>query len=176
MMIETKISSLQELLDFLPSCSPQDYNELAKDMELDISDFERYIHWDAVKYTRNCIVRTEAYELILLCWEEDQATSIHCHGGEECWVYNLKGQIEEEYFQYQNERLTLVDSHMLNQGGVTYMNDSIGYHKLINKSKGRAMTLHLYMNPIDECTAWNTEIGQFVPIKLKYNSIGGGLV
>ena len=174
MAIEVQITSVEELLSELPHCSPQDYNALAKDMELDVQDLARYATWSADRYTRNCIVRTEKYELILLCWEAGQETSIHCHGGEECWVYGAHGSLEEVHFEAaENGRPRKTGSHVLKARQVTYMNDDIGYHLLRNMTNGRAMSLHLYMNPIDNCTCWDEKTQQFVPVDLTYDTYAG---
>lgn len=174
MAIEVQITSLQELISELPHCSSDDYYALANDMELDVQDLARYATWSADRYTRNCIVRTEKYELILLCWEAGQETSIHCHGGEECWVYGAHGSLEEVHYSTDGQGCPQeTGRHILQVGQVTYMNDNIGYHLLQNVGHQRAMSLHLYMNPIDQCTCWDEELKQFVPTDLAYDTYAG---
>jgi len=173
MIVEFQITSLQELLDYLPNVHASEYKAIAKDMSLAVADFEPYMTWNEDRYTRNCIVRTDKYELILLCWEAGQKTSIHCHGGEECWVYNVKGEIKESNFQMLANIPTKVDSEILKEGLVSYMNDDLGYHKLSNIAEGRSMSLHLYMNPIDNCTIWNKKLKKFIPVDLKYDTLEG---
>jgi len=173
MIIESHITSLNQLLQILPSCTPADYKAIAKDMVIVASDLTKYASWRSDRYTRNCIVRTDAYELILLCWEPGQETAVHCHGGEECWVYNVQGTILETNYEMLNNQPVETDATELTQGKVSYMNDDLGYHKLANAGAGRCMTLHLYMNPIDHCTSWVEATRAFVPVSPSYDTIGG---
>ncbi len=168
------ISSLQELLDELPSCCGKDYVNITKGMTIPVSDFEPYIFFSDKTYTRNCIVRTEKYELILLCWDKGQITPIHCHGGEECWVYALQGDLEEyRYTEDQNGHPQKDHTMILKEGRISYMNDEMGYHSLNNISEGKAMSLHLYMNPIDTCRVYNEDTSSFDVKNLKYYSLEG---
>jgi len=162
-MVKEKITSLKELLEVLPECSGKDYVGLINRIELDKMDFSPYQFWSIDHYTRNCIVRTERYELILLCWEEGQETPIHCHAGEECWVYLLEGEMKE--FRYENEENTNIplpiDEMVFKEGRFSYMNDKMGYHSLKNTHLGKSMSLHLYMNPIDTCQVYDDEAKAF---------------
>jgi len=173
MILDFQITTLQDLLEYLPTCHPSEYKGIAKDMVLSESNFDKYATWNSERYTRNCIVRTKRYELILLCWEKGQSTSIHCHGGEECWVYNVKGEIDEKHFILENGLPKPEGNHKLPEGEVSYMNDDLGFHKLVNVSEGRSMTLHLYINPIDSCSSWNAEKKSFLPVDLRYDTYDG---
>lgn len=172
------IRSLKTLVDRLPSCSGPDYVRIARNMEIDPADFVQYMHWNTGHYTRNCIARSEKYELILLCWEPGQITPIHCHGGEECWVYMVQGELEE--FRYEKdpakESIQLVDQTHMKAGQLSYMNDMMGFHKLSNIYPGRSMSLHLYMNPIAQCNIYDEDKGCFNERNLKYYSLEGEIL
>ena len=173
MIAEFQITSLQDLLEYLPTASPDEYRSIAEDMSLSISDFKQYESWKKERYTRNCIVRTDAYELILLCWDKGHETAIHCHGGEECWVYNAQGKIEEKNYRLEGSVPVQVHSEVLQTGEVSYMNDDLGFHKLANLADGRSMSLHLYMNPINNCNMWSNLEQRFIPVDLKYDTLAG---
>lgn len=174
-MITQKISSLQELLEVLPRCSGKEFVEIARDMTLDPADFEPYSFWRKGFYTRNCIARSDKYELLLLCWEEDQKTPIHCHNNQECWVYMLQGQVHEVRYDLDEDKQTLTPTKeaYMTEGGYSYMNDDMGFHSLQNENNGRSMSLHLYMNPIDECRIMNEDNGKIIRKKLQYHSFEG---
>lgn len=177
-MIQEKISSLDELLKALPNCSGKDYVDIVHGMTLKPSEFAKYIFWNKNFYTRNCIVRTEEYELLLLCWEKGQVTPIHCHGGQECWVYMLQGSIEEHRYEEKDgsTELEVVQTTQLNEGKFSYMNDDMGLHSLRNTHPGQAMSLHLYMNPIDECSIYDPATGTKTYRKLQYHSFLGDIM
>ena len=45
-----------------------------------------YLVWDRQHYTRNLIDKTPLYEVIAICWEVGQASSIHNHRDQNCWM------------------------------------------------------------------------------------------
>jgi len=53
---------------------------------VDPESLQRYLFWDAQHYTRNLIDKTELYELLAICWEVGQRSSIHNHKGQNCWM------------------------------------------------------------------------------------------
>ena len=170
------LTSLEELLEVLPTCSGTEFIHLATQLDLDAEDFESYAFWDPNGYTRNCISRNEEYELLLLCWQEGDVTPIHDHNGEECWVYALRGELEEIRYQDAPESSSgIIESERLvmREGTVAYMHDTMGYHSLHNRTKGRAMTLHLYMKPIDSCKVFDEGEAKFIRKELQYTSKEG---
>src|SRR5438105_9170449 len=44
----------------------------------------RYLAWDRQHYTRNLIDKTPLYELVAICWEVGQASSVHNHRDQNC--------------------------------------------------------------------------------------------
>lgn len=170
------LTSLEELLEILPKCSGSEFVQIAKKLNLQSEEFEPYSFWDKETYTRNCVSRNEDYELILLCWEPGQETPVHDHNGEECWVYALKGDMEEIRYQDSTkatERITESKRSKMLEGSVAYMDDNLGYHSLHNRTQERALTLHLYMKPIDSCKIYDTAEGAFIRKDMQYDTKDG---
>ena len=172
-----KINTLETLIEQLDQCDQRkDYIQLANALTLDENELNDLAFWDKDQYTRNCIKRTADYELLLLCWEKDQGTPIHCHNGEECWVYLASGKIHEQRFQKdENDQPYPVEEQKMEDSGVSYMNDEMGYHTLKNLADGRTMTLHLYVQPIDQCSIYCEEEQKFIFKDLEYYSYQGKL-
>lgn len=169
------IRSLEHLLEELNKCEDQsDYVALVKDLQIDPSEFDEYAHWSTEKYTRNCIKRTDNYELLLLCWQAGHETPVHCHNKQECWVYCAEGNVEETRFTVDAEgEMQKADKFELEQYGVSYMHDEMGYHDIANHTEQKAMTLHLYVEPIDQCRIFDAEHNQFVWKEMEYDSKNG---
>lgn len=167
------IDTVEKLVTALDDCTTRrDYVKIASDLDLDSDELEDYSSWSEERYTRNCIARTDDYELLLLCWEEGQDTPIHCHGGEECWVNLVDGEITEDRFEIPEQDAPLLDhTSVMKPGDVSYMNDEMGIHQLKNTSSDRTMTLHLYVKPIDECRVFSDEDGSVLWKKLQYDTI-----
>lgn len=138
-----------------------------------MQELSKYAYWDEDCYTRNLIKRTKKYELILLCWEAGQKTPIHCHSGQECWVYLAAGKLEETQFKVIGGDLQQTKKEKITDRSIAFINDSIGLHSLHNTSNGRSVSLHLYMDPIECCSVYNDQTQEFEPSDLSYHSVGG---
>lgn len=148
----------------------KDYTSLLSEVCNNKVLLSQYATWSDKKYTRNCLYRDDKLELILICWEPNQQTSIHNHGGEECWLGVCEGLIEEQHFIEENAQLKLIQSENLQEGQVSYMNDKLGIHRLKNTTSKRVMTLHLYAKPIDQCDFYCEDSKKFITTSMKYDS------
>jgi cysteine dioxygenase len=168
------IDSVSQLIQVLENSQASDFVKISKRLKLKAFDFKEYASWGEDSYTRNCIGRNEHYELLLLCWDAQQDTPIHCHNGEECWVYNLQGNFEEIRFDFKDnteEELVETSRETMGPDEISYMHDNMGFHSLHNRSNQRGMTLHLYMNPIDSCRIYDEEKGAFVRKEMSYDTV-----
>src|SRR6476620_2237114 len=57
-----------------------------------------YVNWDRQHYTRNLIDKTPLYELITICWEVGQVSSVHNHRDQNCWMTVPIGRLLVENF------------------------------------------------------------------------------
>src|ERR1700746_2294180 len=63
-----------------------------------------YLNWNAQHYTRNLIDKTPLYELIAICWEVGQVSSVHNHRDQNCWMAVPIGRLLVENYRvvFQN--------------------------------------------------------------------------
>lgn len=134
-----------------------------RSLNLTASDLAPFSVWKDQQYTRVCLNRSDDHELLLICWDQDVATPVHCHDKQDCWVFLVDGTMQERRYEQDeaSEELCQTQALDLKAGQVSFMNDSMGFHDLRNTGGSRAMTLHLYMEPIDECNVYSQEEGQF---------------
>lgn len=156
-----KITNIPDLIAALETASDKEYGFIASYLELSRSELMEYATFSKEKYTRNCIVRTEDYELLLLGWEPGQKTPIHSHAAQECWVHIVQGEFEEDIYILENGVPVREKERSCKETLTTYMHDDLGYHTLKNSSKQRAMSLHLYVKPIKECLVYNDALSCF---------------
>ncbi|MDF1696494.1 MAG: cysteine dioxygenase family protein [Saprospiraceae bacterium] len=168
-----KITSLSQLINLLENSTKDEYKSIGARIEIPLEEFVPYLHWYEEHYTRNCIIRKENFELILLCWEPHQITPVHCHGGEECWVYIVNGKINESHYHMESGKLKELKTETLLEGSKSFMSDDMGYHSLNNVYPTRAISLHLYMDPIDHCSVYDKSTFEFIPRSLTYHSYEG---
>lgn len=170
------VTSLNRLIEVLKQSDAENYVTVAKNMNIPVSDFEKYAHWKEDGYARNCIIKTAEFELILICWKGKDFTPVHCHNDQKCWVYMVDGEMTEERFK-QNEDGTLTKTNELDivSGNLTYMDDNMGFHLLKNTAEQKAMTLHLYMKPVELCTVFDDDENCFNERDLSFHTIDGQL-
>lgn len=164
--------SLEELVITLSEEERSKYTDIMRFMKLPDGTFENHCSWSNNAYTRNCIAENEKFELILLCWEAGQITPIHDHGGEECWVKIIEGEIKETIYKLdETGDLHSVKTSIAKTGDISYMVDFMGVHRLENLSSNRSMSLHLYAKPIRNCKVYDNELGKFVRKDMVYSTV-----
>jgi len=163
--------NIQDLIQLLSKSSKTHYNSILNSFDFDSINFKTFESWSSQKYTRNCMYKDSQFELLLLCWNEDQETSIHDHDGEDCWVYLLKGEMEEVFYSLNDSNyLKEEQSQLIKPHQLSFMNDRIGLHRLRNRFKGKSMSLHLYAKPIEQCNFYCETSEQLIERKLKYDT------
>ena len=120
--------------------------------------WKHYAHSDPMKnYTRNLIATDdETFTLLLLCWNPGKESPIHDHPCDGCWVRVCEGKILETRYEIDSktDKLEMTSETVFEDSAPTFINDSMGYHKIGNPGCEPALSLHLYCPPIKECTIW----------------------
>ena len=100
------------------------------------------------------IAYDEKFTILLLCWEKGQKSPIHDHSGSNCWVKVLDGEIEECLYDLGEDGIStqLKSKRTFSPGGIAYINDSYGVHKMGNPNEDKvAISLHVYSPAYHEC-------------------------
>src|SRR5271165_2038671 len=102
------IQTLVEGLRQLP-CSAFDETETVRrfllETPVNAESLAPYLHWDRQHYTRNLIDHTPLYELMAICWEVGQASSVHNHRDQNCWMAVPVGRLLVENFHLVHQDL-----------------------------------------------------------------------
>jgi cysteine dioxygenase len=138
-----------------------------------------YLTWDRQHYTRNLIDKTPVYELIAICWEVGQASSVHNHRDQNCWMAVPIGRLlVENYrvvFQQIEEgrcELETADTVEMNPTHPCAVDPLEPVHRVLNPREfnERAVSLHVYSRPFDSCVVYSPEQGTCGEIKLHYTT------
>src|SRR5438105_2140779 len=92
MPTKTAVVPVETLVEQLRRCKEQDFSNIEvirgilRDNPVDPESLQRYLIWDRQHYTRNLIDKTPLYELVAICWEVGQESSIHNHQDQHCWM------------------------------------------------------------------------------------------
>ena len=63
-------------------------------------------------------------------------------------MFILKGTLQEEIY---NSQLKLIKKKIYYSTNISYINDYIGYHKILNKNESNSISIHFY-HPSDKGT------------------------
>lgn len=156
------IRSLEQLiaeLDQVPG--PVGYGRAMRSLAIGAKDLQSFTTWNAKHYTRNCIAQRDGYELLLICYEAGQRTSIHDHDSEEAHVMLLSGTLLEERFTTASGGgLLLVSSTEPALGTVSAFDKAHSIHRYSNVGSGRSMTLNLYAPPLLKWRVYDERSGR----------------
>jgi len=168
------VESVEQLIEEFESADPAKRVSILKRIQIPKSEFEDFASWDSEDYTRNCIYRNDDFELLLLCWEIGVETPIHGHAGQDCWVFQVSGEVTETRYEKDiTNKLITTNNMKLKEGKLAYMHDRMGFHRISNTGEERAMTLHVYASPIDRCSIFDPELKQFIMKEMTYDTIDG---
>jgi len=149
---------------------------------VDPSTLGRYLYWDAQHYTRNLIDKTELYELIAICWEIGQVSSIHNHRDQNCWMAVPLGRLMVQNYRVLEQdlkrgscRLQKTDALQMNREQPCGVDPLAPVHKVYNPREfhERAVSLHVYSRPFDSCDVYSEEQQSCGTVGLSYTSMYG---
>ncbi len=138
-----------------------------------------YLNWDRQHYTRNLIDRTTLYELMAICWEVGQASSVHNHRDQNCWMAVPIGRLQVENFHLIGQdvergtcRLEPLNTIEMNIAHPCAVDPADPVHRVVNPREfnQRAVSLHVYSRPFDSCVVYSPDQGTCGEIKLHFNT------
>jgi cysteine dioxygenase len=138
-----------------------------------------YLTWDRQHYTRNLIDRTPLYELMAICWEVGQASSVHNHRDQNCWMAVPVGRLQVENFHLVHQdlasgrsRLEPLNTVEMNIAEPCAVDPADPVHRVVNPREfnHRAVSLHVYSRPFDTCVVYSPEQGTCGEIRLHFNT------
>ncbi len=174
----TTIKNLTDLIHNLEDGNYQLASNGVEGLRITPEEMDTYSFFKDDVYTRNCVSRNEDYELIALCWPVGQVTAIHGHDNQECWVKVVAGTFEEIIYKYDSENNRMVEEskHILQEHNLAHIDDENLFHSLRNISDQKAISLHLYIKPINSCEVYNKKDGNLVVRNLSYFSEKGEIL
>ncbi|TMW64872.1 hypothetical protein Poli38472_009039 [Pythium oligandrum] len=159
MTLANLVESIETLLLEEPEVPLKDKLKIQTLLEaypVNMHELKPFAHFDPSRnYTRNLISTDhETYALMLICWNRGKYSPIHDHPSDGCWVKCIQGHVNEVRYERRGERLVETSNIVLTDG-VTYMDDSLGFHKVGNPREDMdSITMHLYAPPYEKCRIW----------------------
>ena len=92
-------------------------------------------------YNRNLVYKCNNYEIYIISWAKDSASPIHNHPKGGCLMKILEGSLKENIY---NNNINLKKQNYLEKNIVKYIDDNIGYHKILNENNYYTYSIHVY--------------------------------
>jgi cysteine dioxygenase len=177
--------AIQDFVAKLRCCSDQDFinvahvHQLLRQHPIEPKSIEQYLIWDPQHYTRNLIDKTPLYELIAICWEVGQISSIHNHKDQNCWMAVPVGRLLVQNYRVVQQDvkagtcdLVPTDIVEMNPSSPCAVDPANPVHKVYNPAEfhERAVSVHVYSRPYDSCVVYSDELHKCGEIKLSYTS------
>jgi cysteine dioxygenase len=145
---------------------------------------DKYLFFSKGNYTRNLIFKNEVFECMTICWEIGQASRVHNHRGQSCWMSAPIGRLRVQNFRV-NERdaargtchIAPTEIYDMDAAHPAYVNPLEPVHQVLNlpEFKQRAVSIHVYSKPFDTCEIYQREKGTYCDVPLHYTSEYGKL-
>jgi len=139
----------------------------------------QYLTWDRQHYTRNLVDKTSLYELVAICWEVGQASSVHNHRDQNCWMAVPIGKLLVQNYRVVSQsleegtcQLEPAETVEMNPTQPCAVNPLEPVHRVFNPREfnQKAVTLHVYSRPFDTCVVYSPDQGTCGEIKLHYTT------
>jgi len=138
-----------------------------------------YLCWNSQHYTRNLIDSTPLYELMAICWEVGQSSSIHNHHNQNCWMAVPMGRLLVENFHTLHQDITggkcdirAFETVEMNISAPCAVSPKDPVHRVFNPHhfNQRAVSLHVYSRPFDRCVVYSADKGTCGEIQLHFTT------
>lgn len=183
-----KTIAIDQFIAGLCTISEEDFTDAVYDYVkshlVDERVLQPYLFFNANNYTRNLIFKNDLFELLAICWEMGQASPIHNHHGQNCWMTMPVGRLRVQNFRVvkQDDRighceLEPTDIYEINKTLPTRVDPAEPVHRVMNVPEfhQRAVSLHIYSKPFDRCLVYSMAENQCREIRLHYTSEYGKL-
>ncbi|MCP3135828.1 cysteine dioxygenase [Pyxidicoccus xibeiensis] len=131
---------------------------------------ESLVHFEPASYARRVLARTDACELLLVCWLPGQVSHVHDHGGSSGVSWLLRGRLRETRYAWGGDRL-LQDGAVDADEGDFLLEQSETIHRIHNASRHGAVSLHVYAPPMVGMTRYDTSVTPGLDARLELRGV-----
>lgn len=139
---------------------------------LDLKDdlFRRHMSFCSQGYQRKLLCRTSRFEMLILCWQPGQSSTVHDHADSLNVTRVYRGVLTSRKFgssvSLTGRELLTPQAEHLQKDELTAV-DSYSIHQLANTSDENLVTLHVYARPLQDIRVYCPISGQseLVPVQ-----------
>jgi len=129
------------------------------------------------RYARNLVYKDREFEIMIMCWNAGQRSSIHDHAGSLGGLKILQGELTESLFERAaNEMIkSLISADYAI--AETRVEETSLIHQISNlqAENGTAVSVHIYIPPLIRMNVYSLEDPAVRNILPQYFSLGSGI-
>lgn len=157
-----------------PALEPKAVQDFLAGTRIAPSSLEPLLRFEDGRYTRTLVHRTDAVEVLVLCWPRGSHAPIHGHEGELCWARVERGRLRfSSYREVSRSPLCLDPVGAPVDGGPGHVDGPADLHAVDNALDfgSDAVSLHVYCRPYAECDIYDLAQGTVRRVQLGYDAV-----
>ena len=136
---------------------------------IDPASLAKYCFFSKGNYTRNLIFKNDLFECMTVCWEVGQASRIHNHRDQNCWMAVPIGRLRVQNYRVDHRDANRSTCNLaptkifdMDPEHPGYVDPLEPVHEVLNLPEfaARAVSVHVYSKPFDTCEVYRVEKGQ----------------
>ena len=140
-----RISEINDFVDELKlnknTFSITEVNSIVENLIIDSSDFIKNLDFGNQGYKKILIYDHPLFDVYVIVWNKLGASKIHDHSENGCIFRIIKGILSEQIF---DKNLVRLRRRVMGKDIMGYIDNSNGYHKILNILDDYSVSLHLY--------------------------------
>ncbi|MGH7871545.1 MAG: cysteine dioxygenase [Candidatus Binatia bacterium] len=175
---EFSLAKLVEILEAESSViGPAEMQDILDRLVIPAEEMRSHTVFSDKKYARNLVCKTDRFEIMVMCWNAGQRSSIHDHAGSLGGLKILHGELTESLFEKAPigmiKSLASVDYRV----GDTRVEETSLIHQISNlqAGNGQAISVHIYMPPLVRMNVYSLEDPSVKNVLPQYFSLGSGI-
>ncbi|HEX2229949.1 MAG TPA: cysteine dioxygenase family protein [Candidatus Binatia bacterium] len=178
MRIDISLSQLIEVLqDNHSVMTPARMRETLERLVISGDELKPYALFSDRRYARNLVYKNPHFEIMVMCWNAGQRSSIHDHAGSLGGIKILEGELTECLFaRAANGMIKSLSSADYPLEGSRVEETSL-IHQISNLqgNHARAVSIHIYVPPLLRMNVYSLEDPAVRNILPQYFSLGSGI-
>jgi cysteine dioxygenase len=173
--------SLAKLIDVLKSdwsvITPARMQDILNRLAVTPEEAQPHALFSDRRYARNLVYKEREFEIMIMCWNAGQRSSIHDHAGSLGGIKILQGELTESVFaRAANGMIKSLSSADYPIEG-TRVEETALIHQISNLQAQNAKTvsIHIYVPPLIRMNVYSLEDPAVRNILPRYFSLGSGI-
>lgn len=173
--------SLAKLVEVLnrdcENIGPERMAEILQRVHIAPGEMKPYVCFSDLRYARNLVHKTDRFEIMIMCWQSGQRSSIHDHAGSLGGLKVISGELTESLFVKAANGMIKAMSSLDYRAGAIRIEQTSLIHQISNlqPDPSRSISLHVYVPPLVRMNVYSLEDPAVRNILPRYFNLGSGI-